>query len=506
MVDKTTSIQPRASSTRDITSWLWSVWQEYEEIPTWGSAGRTAKLREAAQNEPILSGALSSMVSKAVSLDWQITGGRNRTLRYQDVLAEAEDGQGWSYFLDRWLQDYLVADIGGVIELGRQGKRGPVVGLYNIDATCLDLTGNTRAPLRYYPKLASGSLAPNSVPLAPEAFARIVDLPSPDEAKNGLGFCAVSRALKAAKVLMALYNYDEERLSDMPLPGIVSITGMTMDEVEAAFAMYNARRESKQQTTFKGLLWLAAQSSPINPINVNFVPFSGLPEGFNRVEAVNLYVYTLALDFGVDVREFWPASQTGATKAEAEIQAQKARGKGFGRMLASVERAVNWHVLPEGLEFRFDQHDSEDDLLRETIRDKAIVNVRRLWEPTMGGPGIISTEEARRLLVEAEAAPDWLDYTTDETTVRGDANVPEEAQAPELETPAEEVLDAPAVAVEELAAKAQLGRGEDLVRVNRRGDVRVLWSSRRAFAVSNWPRPEAAQRPFSPRSLTTEYP
>jgi hypothetical protein len=93
--------------------------------------------------------------------------------------------------------------------------------------------------------------------------------------------------------------------------------------------LYNARREAKQQTTFKGLLWLAAQSSPINPIDVRLTPFAGIPESFDRQWAVNQYVYTLSLDFGVDVREFWPASQTGATKAEAEIQAQKP-GKASG--------------------------------------------------------------------------------------------------------------------------------------------------------------------------------
>ena len=113
MADKPNSVQPRTTNVKDITSWLWSVWEEYSDIPAWGDHGRPAKLREAAQNEPILAGALASLVSKAVSLDWQITGGRNRVLRYQDVLAEAEGGAGWSYFLDRWLQDYLVTDTDG---------------------------------------------------------------------------------------------------------------------------------------------------------------------------------------------------------------------------------------------------------------------------------------------------------------------------------------------------------------------------------------------------------
>jgi len=498
-----TSIQPRFETTRDQANWLWTIWDAYagDAIPPWGSSGRTDKLIEFSKAEPILSGALASMVSKAISLDWQIEGGRNRVRRYQEILAEAEAGQGWSFFLDRLLQDYLVTDLGGVVELGRQGPGGPVVGLFNLDAGTLALTGNADFPLRYQPRLASGGLSGRAVPLAPSDFGRIVDMPSTQEHRFGLGFCAVSRALKAARVLLALYNYDEERLADMPLPGIVAITGMTQTEVKAAFDLYKASREAKEQTTFKGLLWLAAQASPINPIKVDFTPFAGIPEGFDREQAVTHYVYTLSLDFGVDVREFWPASQTGATKAEAEVQAQKAKGKGFGRMLASVERMINWDVLPEGLAFRFDQQDSEDDLLREGVRAAAVDNVRKLWEPAMGaGAGIITTDEARRWLVELDAAPDWL-HATDQVTAHGDANTLDDAEA----------QPAAAEPVAEKARRAGLAAGEDFVRIDRAGDIRTLWTSRQVFAVPNWPRRARAEvgqdDPFGIRStLTTTYP
>lgn len=484
----TQSKQPRLAQTRDLVPYIWTMWEDAEDVPQWGSGGRLAKLREYARAEPIMAGAISSMLSKANSLDWTVEGGRNRVSRYQAVLAEAEDGQGWSYLLDRWLADYLIADIGGPLELARYGKNGPVGAIYNIDAECAQLTGNVNAPAKYYPKLTGGGLSGTAISLLPGDFLRIVDMPSADENKFGLGFSAVSRALKASKILMALYRYEDERLSDMPMPGLVSITGMTMDEVASAFALYNAKRESREQVVFKNVLWLASQASAINPIAVNLTSFAGLPEGFNKEQTITLYVYTLALDFGVDVREFWPASQTGATKAEAEVQAQKAKGKGFGRMLAAVERAINWHILPDGLEFKFDQKDSEDDLLRETIREKSLANIRRLWEPAATGEGIITTEEARRWLVEENMAPAWL-YGTDKVTAYG--NAPVEAQE-ESTTPTESAPVAPAAAepvpavIAEKAARADLDPGEDYVAVNRSGAVQTLWTARRTFAV-NWP-------------------
>ncbi|HEY65558.1 MAG TPA: hypothetical protein G4O02_13410 [Caldilineae bacterium] len=467
---------------------LWEVVQE--DIPAWGKPGRAEKLREFARAEPILAGALASMVSKVVSLDWQITGGRNRVRRYHEVLSEAEDGAGWSFLLDRWTQDYLNTDLGGVVELARDGRNGPVVALYNLDSARLTLTGNADVPLRYVPHLTQ-----KPIPLYPGDFSRAVDMPSPDERYFSLGFCAVSRALKVARVLLALYNYEEEQLRDLPPKGVVAITGMTMPEVQEAFKLYEARRKSKEQTTFKGVLWLAAQANPMQPIDVKITPFSTLPDHFDKEQAITLYVFTLSLDFGVDVREFWPASQAGATKAEAEIQHQKALGKGFGRLVSGIERAINWDVLPDGLEFAFDQKDAQDDLLRAQIHEKVIVNVRKLWEPNpLTGAGLIDTDEARRMLVEAEAVPAWL-ATGQDVTLHSTEDLESEV--------AKAANDRLAAIVE----KAMLEPGEDLVAINSRGEMITIWSSRfysspRAIPAPGWPGVKEAP---ADRPLTTGY-
>lgn len=474
----TLSRQPRLSNTQDISSFVLTMFQKTEDIPAWGQSGRIAKLRELARQEPILSGALSSMVSKAMSLDWQVVGGRNRVRHFQELLAEAEDGAGWQSFLMRWCQDYLNTDIGGVIELARSGRNGPVAGIYHVDAECIGLTGNVEYPIVYAPKTTNGRLSTSVIRFSPQDFSRIVDMASPDESKHQLGFCAVSRAVKAARVLLALYNYDEEKLADMPMPGVVSITGLTMDEVESAFTLYQAHREARSQAIFKNLLWFAAQASALQPIKVEFVPFAGLPENFDREQTISLYIYTLALVFGVDAREFWPATQSGATKGEAEVQAQKAKGKGFGQMLTSMERAINWYVLPRDIEFSFDRRNDDDDLAREILRGQIIKNVRALWEPagTGGGfgqsnnsagpvseeaTGIINTEEARRLLVDLEALPEWIAPTPDDTLHSLDREVDRG-----------------------LAEKAaRLTGGEELVSINAAGEMVTLWSPRKVFQM-----------------------
>jgi len=254
-------------------------------------------------------------------------------------------------------------------------------------------------------------------------------------------------------------------LADLPPQGIASITGMTMDDVNKAFDLYEAKRSSRDQLTFKGVLWLAAQANPMTPIGVNLTPFSTMPDHFDKTEAIRIYVYTLALDFGLDVRELWPASQTGATMAEAEIQHQKAKGKGFGRMMSSIERVINWDILPNGLDFIFDHQDSQDDLLRYQVQQQAFENVRKLWEPVMGAEGIITTEEARRMLVEDGTLPDWLSPTSDVVV----HSIEEKA-------------------ISTLVARAGLQAGEDLVSINSVGDINTVWSGRKQYTMP-LPRP-----------------
>ena len=111
----------------------------------------------------------------------------------------------------------------------------------------------------------------------------------------------------------------------------------------------------------------------------------------------------------MDAREFWPATQSGATKGEAEVQAQKAKGKGFGRMLTNMERALNWHVMPSDCEFGFDRQDDDADLAQAILHNQLAKNVRLLWEPASAtGQGIVTTEEARRLLERLRTDPAHL--------------------------------------------------------------------------------------------------
>ncbi len=388
------SIQPRFHTTEDVFSdLLMTVGTWSDDIPPWGTRERDKYLREKWRQEPILAGAVSSMVQKMVSLSWTITGGRNLVKRFSEVLYNAEDGAGWNVYLSKCVQDYLTQDKGTFTEKAMAYENGPVQDIYHIDSGQVTLTGRRNVPAKYVSPVDG-----RVYPLPRDNVFHLASLPAPEERRFGQGFCAVSRAIKAAQVLFALYRYDNEQLSDMPPKGIAAITGMTTNQVTRAIQLYKENRESRGTLTFPGLLWLA---SSVGDIKIELTPFSTLPENFDREVVVTLYIYTLALDFGVDAREFWPATVTGATKADALIQAQKAKGKGPGELIVGMERAINFHVMPEGCTFKFSFQDDEEDRLKAEIDGMKINNTN-----AMISNGILLPEEARSLLVSQRVLPE----------------------------------------------------------------------------------------------------
>lgn len=401
-VAESTSVQPRFHTDPDVDSvfgMISSIAGYADNIPDVGTSARDDYMRAMWKQEPLLAGAISSMVQKVLSLRWSITGGRNRTKRFSNVLYNAEDGAGWGEFLTKGVQDYLTQDNGWYFELGFEGSTvdSPVAGIYHLDSSRMKPTNKRDYPAIYMPAVGP-SLHPVKMPRG--SFVRLTSMTSPDETAAGYGFCAVSRAIKAAKLLMALHNYDAERLSDMPPNGILAVTGLTGRQVREAIKMYKQERQARDQNTFPGVLWLASASGQVG---LNSFEFKQLPENFNKEVVVTLYVYTLALAFGVDAREFWPATVTGATKADALIQAQKAKGKGPGELITAIERAMNFYVLPEGLKFKFAFQDDEEDRLAAEIAGMRIFNANN-----MVSGGYLAPENALALLVSQDVLPEVI--------------------------------------------------------------------------------------------------
>jgi len=339
---------------------LLRVWSETRAgIPGWGLPERDQWLREfwKSPGNDILQGAVSSVVKKMKALPWTVTGGERLATRYQSIMANAEQGKGWGIFLSKVVEDYLTQDRGAFIEIIHvtSNPNSPIVGLAHLDAGRCWPTGQIETPVLYEDQDGKQHL------LKETQAIHFADLASPDETMNDRGMCAVSRVLKAASVIRSFNQYKDEKLSTRPVPGLAVASGVTQQQIRQA--LVSADEEEIQQhgrLMFRNIPIIAALSAE-HDVSLDMVEFRSIPDGFNTESETEMYVNILALAFGVDPREFWPHTAAGATKADALVQAMKARGKGPGDMISQIERAINWKVLPVRCEFKFDFQDDEED-------------------------------------------------------------------------------------------------------------------------------------------------
>lgn len=332
-----------------------------EKLPTYGDPSRDDYLSTFWMKEPILAGAIYSMEAKMMALRWQVTGKRLAARKFARTLAEAAhfDGWDWGGFIASTANDFYTVNRGAFWETARDGdyRIGKLSELGHIDALCCTLTGNKDYSMEYVSEVTSQRMR-----FRPGEYIHFASMPNPRERHLGIGFCAVDRAYRAAKLLTAVHDYDDEKLNNLPPEGIAAISGLTMEEFMDALKLWKAKRQSDESLTFPQVLWLIG-SAPNAQVKVDISGFSQLPESFDRDKVISHYVSTLALVFGVDAREFWPIS-SGAlgTASESEIQHLKAKGKGPGEFISTVERHINGEA-DEDTQFKFDTQDIEEDVI-----------------------------------------------------------------------------------------------------------------------------------------------
>ena len=330
-----------------------------ESVPPYGDPTRDYYLSKIWRLEPIMAGAVYSMEAKMVALQWNVTGKKEPATEAARLFAGAAHMGGWDWggFIASTAEDFYTINRGVFWETPRYGSSlsGNLADVGHIDALNCTLTGNTNRPMIYVSE-TTGQI----IRFRPGEYVHFASMPSPREENLGIGLCAVDRALRAVKLLIGLHDYDEEKLSNLPPEGVAAVTGLTIEEFHDALNLWRVQRESDNSLTFPQVLWLIG-SQPTTTVSLDFIGFSEIPESFDRQSVVSQYISTLALDFGVDAREFWPIS-SGAlgTSSESEIQHLKAKGKGPGEFISTTERHLNAE-LEEDTQFEFDTQDIEED-------------------------------------------------------------------------------------------------------------------------------------------------
>lgn len=401
-----TSKQPRFSEVNPrnfFNSLLRFAKSNIQKEPEYGSVERDLWLRTIWPQEPYLAGVINSVTNIDKNRGWTITGGRNQVNRFVDILHNrfyyAPDLSGWRMSFGGSSLSYWTSDMGSVTEIGRlDSMQGPLDSMYFVDPARCRLTGSFEMPLEYKPDKG------NKQQWRRDDYFRVVSLPNTDESLYGLGLCALSRCIELVKIMIGIYQYDNEMLLNQAPRGLLLLKGITEEQWENAMTARKARLEGDEQKYY-GAIHVLAALDPGVELEAQMIALSQLPAEFNQKTFTDLLLYGYALCFGYDPREFWPVSSGSlGTATETEAQHRKGGAKGGLDFVLSFAEALNTE-LPDTILFEFEERDLDGELHQAEVEQAQANVVMTMYEK---GTGIISLEQAQVLAAERGLIdPDW---------------------------------------------------------------------------------------------------
>lgn len=391
--------------------WLRLVRETNLIEPPYGDPERDAWLSDFSRRETHLSGVLSSVVSVDANRSWWMTGGRNQVIRFTDIAHQWERGKGWRWGTSKASTAYWSTDMGGIVEAWHDGDerpiprpyRGPLQALYNVDPTRCVLTDDVEFPLKYSPKKGAPQLWPEG------DFFRVASMPAIEEKYGDLGFCAVSRVLELAKIMVGVYQYDQEQLGARMPNGLLMLRNVGEEQWETALQSREAKLDGLEREWFGGLMVLASEGP--DEIDAKLLALRQLPANFDHRVFTDLLMFGYALAFGYDIREFWPVS-AGAlgTATETETMHRKSGSKGGLNYALGFQEQFQGE-LPKTLAFGFDERDADNEIRdAEVALAKAKVATTLYESGLREGKPLIERWEARSMLANSGVIPpEWTE-------------------------------------------------------------------------------------------------
>lgn len=344
--------------------------QVADEIPEWSiyPHRRDFELRRLYKKETIISGAVYSLSARMKALSYtpfEVDTPAGQIA--QDIWERADFGNGGDELVAKTVIDLLTQDNGAFWELegfgSPEGKRvGPPTAVNYLDPAQCYRTFDPEYPVLY--------LNPFDHTIHKLHYTRVVmmaNMQQPNELARGVGFCAVSRAMLNMQLIRDIQTFRHEKVAGRFKRALGYGKGITDKSFKKAIESVEAEDEAQGFTRYSRIPFLTS----VDGIELNLLNLAAIPDGFNLVDELNLYVYAVALAFGVDAREFWPATASGATKADASVQNMKARGKGIADLIMTIESAWS-QVLPPDAQLHYDFVDDEQDLQRTEIHERTV--------------------------------------------------------------------------------------------------------------------------------------
>lgn len=390
-------------------------------LPPWWSKSRDRKMAKFWKTSDHLSGAVYSMQSKMTAIPNKVIAkdpSNKGHVRQAEILTDvlnngSEWGDGWVSFYGKFVEDLITQDNGAFAEvIGYGPKTGAIVGR-PVSVAHLDSARCTRTGHPIYPVIYEAADA-KRYKLHYTRVMLASQMASPREQMNSVGFCSVSRCVNVTQTLIDILVYKQEKLGSRPHRQlIITKGGLDPSDIRNAFALAEAGMDSQGLSRYSKVIVGGSSSLPESGVEV--IELSQMPDGFDEQTSITLGMATIALAFGVDARDLFPAMSAGSTRADALLQHLKQRGKGPGQILQITERQFDYKFLPTHLDFIFDFQDDAQDKQEAEIReirankrvqDSATEAVNeRVMHEQMTDDGDVSRSQFERLELDSGRLP-----------------------------------------------------------------------------------------------------
>lgn len=357
-----------------VVQWLGAAGQL---APPYWSVGRDGWLRQFYLKNDYLKIAVATFVEKVLAIPLLITPNDHSVKAHAELAVDLHDDiyrnsglmKGFKNELSKFITDYLTQDNGAFMLLMGGGKPdrgivGPVSGVMHLDSQCCVRTGNPEFPVTY--RHIDGKLYKLH-------YARVLfmsSMPSANSELLDVGLCAVSRTVDAAQELLDMVIYSQEKLGSRPARQILyAKKGANLSQLTSAVAHGENKMDAQGLSRFSRTLLLAPGAGSTAELELDLIDMAKTPDGFNRLDSTMLCVAVLSAAFGLDMRDIAHAfGMSGQTKADAEVQHMKTRGKGAAQFMTDFAEQFTLKALPESLVAEFDYVDDTQDQQAAAIR------------------------------------------------------------------------------------------------------------------------------------------
>jgi hypothetical protein len=341
-----------------------------DAVPRWWSARRDKKLRELAFGNDYTALAINTAVLKLSGIPLRVRA-KNMNVAAHQKLAEMFDEmlQGiLPDLLPRYIQDLLTQDNGAfaVVMDEQRDASQPVIGMptgiMHLDAAWCHRTGDAEYPIRYNHKENDGT--ERWYVIHQSRLLEMVEMRSPHRDMYGVGRCFMSRVIQTARTLLDMVTLEQETIGSRPANEIIHGEGFdSPDVIKAAFRQAQVAGDNAGLNIHSARVYLTTEVGG----KVNRIPLRTYPDGFNKERDLTLGMYVIASAMGMDARELWPATASGATKADASIQHMKTQAKLPAWWIRGITMELENKFLPSSLHLVSDYTDDDQDERRAAI-------------------------------------------------------------------------------------------------------------------------------------------